>query len=128
MGISARHAPALDLPARFMALAIASFLIWTLTAPLTLPLTQGYFNDFKMLALVHLFTLGFVGSMMIGAGYQLTPVVMQTELASVRAGRMSFWFHAFGLAMFLGGLTSDWLPGLAIGGTNLGGASLSSGS
>lgn len=120
MGISARHAPALDLPARFMALAITSFLIWSLTAPFTLPLTQGYFNDFKMLALVHLFTLGFVGSMMIGAGYQLTPVVLQTELASVRAGRISFWFYAFGLAMFIGGLTSEWLPGLAIGGTSLG--------
>ncbi len=120
MGISARQAPALDLPARFMALSLASFAVVALSAPWTLHMTQGFFTDFRLLALVHLVTLGFVGSMIIGASYQLTPVVLQTPLASVTAGRISFWFYAAGLAVFLAGLFRTWLPGLAIGGTLLG--------
>lgn len=122
MGISARHAPALDLPARFMALGMGSFAVAMLSAPWTLPLTQGYFNDFRLLALVHLVTLGFVGSMLIGASYQLVPVVLQTELASVTVGRISFWLYAAGLVTFLTGLYRVWIPGLGIGGTLLGGA------
>jgi hypothetical protein len=124
MAISARQAPALDLPARFMALSLASFAVITLSAPWTLHMTQGFFTDFRLLALVHLVTLGFVGSMIIGASYQLVPVVLQTQLASVTAGRISFWFYGAGLAVFLAGLFRTWLPGLAIGGTLLAGAFL----
>jgi len=119
MGISARHAPALDLPARFMALAVASFAVSALTAPWTLPLLQDHFSDFRLLAFVHLNTLGFVGAMIFGASYQLVPVVLQTQLASLRLGRWSFWCYLLGLGVFLGGLERTWLPGLAIGGSLL---------
>lgn len=124
MGISARQAPSLDLPARFMAFSLAAFAVVTLSAPWTLHMTQGFFTDFRLLALVHLVTLGFVGAMIFGASYQLVPVVLQTQLASVTAGRWSFWFYSAGLAVFLAGLLRTWLPGLAIGGTLLGAAFL----
>jgi hypothetical protein len=120
MSLNSRNAPALDLPARFMGLAIASLAIAVLSAPWTLPLMQGQFNGFRLLALVHLMTLGFVGSMIIGASYQLVPVALQVPLFSVTLGRMSFPFYLGGLVLFLTGLLREWLPGLAIGGSLLG--------
>ena len=119
-GLTSRNAPALDLPARFMALAIVCFTIGVATSPWSLPLAQEGFSDFRLLAAVHLFTLGFIGSMLFGASYQLVPVALGAKLTSVRAGRLSFWFHLAGLGFFLTGLMTRWLPGLAIGGTLLG--------
>lgn len=120
MTLGSKNAPALDLPARFMALAIVAFIVAIATSPWTLPLMQEQFNAFSLLALVHLMTLGFIGSMIIGASYQLVPVALQAPLFSVRLGRVSFWFYAAGLILFLTGLTREWLPGLSIGGTLLG--------
>ena len=120
MGLSTRHAPSLDLPARFMAFSIAALGISVLISPWTLPKLQEHFSEFSLLAFVHLNTLGFIGAMIFGASYQLVPVVLQTPLRSVRTGRMSFWFYSAGLIVFLAGLMLTWLPGLAIGGTLLG--------
>ncbi len=122
MPLDSRNAPSLDLPARFMVLAIAAFATAVLISPWALPLMQEGFNAFPLLAFVHLITLGFVGAMIIGASYQLIPVVVQAPLASVRLGRLSFWLYLAGLAFFLTGLLREWLPGMSIGGTLLGGA------
>lgn len=119
-GLTSRNAPALDLPARFMVLAIVCLTLGVGTLGWSLPLAQKGFSDFRLLAAVHLFTLGFVGSMLMGASYQLVPVALGARLTSVRAGRLSFWFHLAGLGLFLTGLLTRWLPGLAIGGTLLG--------
>lgn len=120
MGVSSANAPALDLPARFMALGITALIVSALSAPWSLPLLQEHFSTFKLLAFVHLNTLGFIGAMLIGASYQLVPVAIQTPLASVRLGRWSFWCYGIGLIIFLIGLDRTWLAGLAIGGTLLG--------
>jgi len=119
MGLSVQRAPALDLPARFMALSVGSFAAAVASTPWTLPLLQESFSAFHLLAFVHLGTLGFVGAMLFGASYQLVPVVLQTPLASVRIGRFTFWCYVIGLALFLGGLWGSWLPGLSIGGSLL---------
>jgi hypothetical protein len=102
-----------------MGLAVASFATAIAISPWALPLLQGHFSAFRLLAFVHLATLGFIGAMIIGASYQLVPVVLQTPLASVTLGRISFWFYLGGLAVFLYGLVDGWLPGLAIGGSLL---------
>lgn len=120
MGLSSTNAPELDLPARYMALSIAALTALAASAPWTLSLVQGGFSDFSLLALVHLATLGFVGSMLIGASYQLVPVAIQVGLSSVRLGRVSFWFYLSGLGLFLLGLYQTWLTSLAVGATLLG--------
>lgn len=119
-GLDSKHAPALDLPARFMLLSVTALAISALSAPWSLPLLRGSRSDFDLLAFVHLNTLGVVGAMIFGASYQLVPVALQTPLASTRAGRFSFWFFASGLALFIGSLLASWLPGLAAGATLLG--------
>ena len=119
MGLSTRHAPSLDLPARFMALSMGAFMVSILSTPWSLPLLQDHFGDFTLLAFVHLNTLGFIGAMIFGASYQLVPVVLQTPLSSARLGRLSFWFYGAGIILFLTGLLRSWLPGLSIGGSLL---------
>jgi hypothetical protein len=119
MGLSVQRAPSLDLPARFMGLSVASFATAVLLSPWALPLMQEHFSAFRLLAYVHLVTLGFAGAMIFGASYQLVPVVLQTPLASVTLGRLSFWCYLAGLATFLAGLWRGWLPGLGIGGSML---------
>jgi hypothetical protein len=118
-GLSSANAPSLDLPARFMALSMISLAIIAGSAIWTLPLMQGPFSDFSLLAFVHLCTLGFVGAMIIGASYQLVPVALQVPLSSARTGRISFWFYVAGLALFLIGLSTTHTPLIGIGGTLL---------
>ncbi|MGI8483261.1 MAG: hypothetical protein ACR2OU_03245 [Thermomicrobiales bacterium] len=118
--MNSRNAPSLDLPARFMVFSILALAISAGSAPWTLPLLAGNIGEFSLLAFVHLNTLGFIGAMIIGASYQLVPVALQVPLSSIRWGRVSFWFYGSGVLLFLGGLMSEWLPGLAIGASLLG--------
>ena len=118
-GISSADAPALDLPARFMALGMLGLLALALSGPWTLPLLLGKVYDHRLVAFVHLNTLGVIGAMIIGASYQLVPVVLQTPLASVRAARLSFWLYLGGLVALLAGFVWSWPPVLALGGTLL---------
>lgn len=114
-GISSASAPALDLPARFMALAMIGFAVVAALLPWAAPLLlRGFYNPY-LLAFVHLNTLGIVAALIVGASYQLVPVVLQTPLASPRLGRLSFWLHLSGLILFVPGLVRTWLPGLAAG-------------
>ncbi|MDI3339520.1 MAG: hypothetical protein QJR03_03195, partial [Sphaerobacter sp.] len=103
-GISSAHAPDLNLPARFMALGMFGFLGVAALAPFAVPLFAGGFSDSRVLVFVHLNTLGVVAAMILGASYQLVPVVLQTPLASARAVRWSFWAFVGGLVFMLPGL------------------------
>lgn len=114
-GISSKHAPALDLPASFMALAMVALALAAIVSPWAYPLLLDGFYAPHLLAFVHLNTLGVVAAVIVGASYQLIPVVLQTPLASVRMGRLSFWLYLAGLALFLPGIRATWRPGMAAG-------------
>jgi hypothetical protein len=116
-GISSRSAPSIDLPARFLAFALVDLLFVALTAPFAMPLLVGGYYQSKLLVFVHLNTIGVVGVMIVGASYQLVPVVLQTPIASERLGRVSFWFLLAGIVAFLSGLYTGRLPLLGTGGT-----------
>jgi hypothetical protein len=116
-GISSAHAPALDLPARFMALGMLGLAVVAALSPWAYPLLLDGFYAPRLLAFVHLNTLGVIAAVILGASYQLVPVVLQTELASVRLGRLSFWLYLTGLLLFLPGLLTTWRPALGLGAT-----------
>lgn len=115
-GISSADAPDLDLPARFMALGMLGLATVGVLAPFALPLLRGSFYDPRLVAFVHLNTLGVIAAVVIGASYQLVPVVLQSPLASVRLGRLSFWCYVAGLVSFLVGFVVPWMPAVAAGG------------
>ncbi len=113
--MNSRHAPELDLPARFMALAMVMLGVVAAISPWAYPLLlQGFYAP-KLLTFVHLNTLGVIAAVLIGAGYQLVPVVLQTPLSSVRLGRISFWCYIVGIACFLPGIMRTWHVVLATG-------------
>ncbi|MCC6314530.1 MAG: hypothetical protein IT337_11025, partial [Thermomicrobiales bacterium] len=118
-GLSSADAPALDLPARFMAVGMVALAALALMAPWTMPLLLNSFYDPRLLAFVHVNTLGVIGAIILGASYQLIPVVLQTPLTSVRLGRISFWCYLGGLIALPLGLLRTWTPALAVGGTLL---------
>ena len=119
-GLSTAHAPALDLPARFMLLGVTIFGLLAAAAAWTMPLLLTSFAAPHLLAFVHANTVGVIGALAIGASYQLTPIVTEQPLASERLGRLSFWAYLVGLLAFVTGLATEWLPVLAAGGTLLG--------
>lgn len=112
---STKSAPSLDLPARFMALAMLGFLIAAGLAPFAWPLLLGSSASPHLLALVHINTVGIIAMMAMGASYQLVPVVLQQEIVSIRAGRISFWFVLAGILCFVPGLYTRRLPLLGTG-------------
>ncbi len=114
-GLSSKNAPELDLPGRFMIVAMIMLLLVALISPWAYPLLLDGFYAPRLLAFVHLNTLGVIAAVLVGASYQLIPVVLQTPLASVRLGRVSFWLYIAGIALFLPGLYETWRPALSAG-------------
>jgi hypothetical protein len=113
--ISSANAPQLDIPARFMVLAMIALSSSVALAPWGYPLLlRGFYNP-HLLAYVHLNTLGILATMIVGASYQLIPVVLQHELSSQRLARISFWMHLAGLLLFLPGIFYTWRIGIAAG-------------
>jgi hypothetical protein len=117
-----RHAPPLDLPFRFMAVAVAALTLMALVYPWHTPLLTGSFYDPHLTTFVHVNTLGVVAATILGASYQLMPIVLQAPLASVRLARLSWWLYVPGLLAFLIGLAHGVAPLLPLGGVLLYGA------
>ncbi|MBI3965522.1 MAG: hypothetical protein HY329_07800 [Chloroflexi bacterium] len=107
-GLATAEAPPVDLPFRFLATAVGSLALMALVYPWHVPLLTESFYAPHLTTFVHVNTLGFVGATILGASYQLLPVVLQTPLASVRLGRLSWWLYLPGLLALLIGLAGGW--------------------
>lgn len=118
-GLASRHAPPLDLPVRFFATALVALGLVVILSPWQTSLLLGSFYDPRLLVLVHLNTLAVIAATIMGASYQLLPVVLQVPLASVRMARLTLWLLVPGIAAFTLGLTFGVLPVLGLGGTLL---------
>lgn len=118
-GLATEHAPPLDLPLRFFLVALGGFAVVASAAPWHLSLLLGSFYDPRLLAFVHVNTLGIIGATVLGASYQLVPVVLQTALPSVRLARLSWWLYVPGLLALLAGLGGGGPVLLGAGGSLL---------
>ncbi len=117
-----RNAPPLDLPLRFMAVAVGVLAVLAAVYPWHLPLLTGSFYDPHLTTFVHVNTLGLVAATIVGASYQMLPIVLQTPLASVRLARLSWWLYVPGLLAFVAGLSQGLALLLVLGGVLLYGA------
>ena len=90
------NAPTVALPLAFMLtglLALCAGTGWLVLQP---GLLATYHYNQYVIAVTHLFVLGWICSIVMGAMYQLVPVALETKLYSERLARWHFAFHLVG--------------------------------
>jgi hypothetical protein len=98
------HAPSVTLPLRFILTGLVALLAGSVWLVLRPDLLATYHYNQYVIAVTHLFVLGWICSVVMGAMYQLVPVALETPLHSQRLARWHFALHAIGftgmVAMF----------------------------
>lgn len=91
-------AASVKLPLAFMLMGLAALCTgvgWLMVNP---ALLSTYHYNPSVIAATHLFILGWICSIVMGAMYQLVPVALETKLYSERLARVQFFCHAIGFA------------------------------
>ena len=91
-------APSVTVPLRFVVTGLLALAIgtgWLIAQP---ELLTSYHYNQNIIALTHLFVLGWLCSVVMGAMYQLVPVALETKLYSERLAKWQFAFHLVGFA------------------------------
>lgn len=121
-GLAASKAPPFLLPGEHFAAAVAFLVLGTTGATVIAPdLAAGTFPSPGVIAVTHLFTLGWITTSIMGALYQFLPVALGEPIRSVRAAHAGFWLYVPGVASFVTGLLAGAGP-LTTAGTILLGA------
>jgi hypothetical protein len=81
------RAPSTTLPLAYMLVAVPGFLVAALGVPALASELSGHYYHPRLLALTHTLTLGWVTATIMGASYQLVPIVLQCPLWSERLAR-----------------------------------------
>ena len=92
------NAPSGMLPLRFILTGLMALCVglgWLVARP---DILATYHYNQYVIALTHLFVLGWLGTVVMGAMYQLVPVALETKLHSERMARWQFVFHVVGVA------------------------------
>jgi hypothetical protein len=88
--------PDISLPLRFVLTGLVSLLGAAGLLVARPEILAGYHYSPRAVAVTHLVVLGFMASAVMGASYQLLPVVLETPLYSERLGRWQFVLHVIG--------------------------------
>jgi hypothetical protein len=123
-GLVARNAPPLRLPGEHFAAAVAFWLLGAAALVWVAPdIAAGAFPAAHVVATVHLFTLGWITTTILGALYQFLPVALGVPIRSERLAHLSYALYVPGLALFVGALLAHqmgmMLAGAALFGTGL---------
>jgi hypothetical protein len=89
-------APSVALPLSFVLaglLALCAGVVWLVARP---GVVAAYHYNQYVIALTHLFVLGWICSVVMGAMYQLVPVALETKLYSEPLARCQFVLHCVG--------------------------------
>ena len=92
------HAPSVAIPLRFVVTGMLSLfvgVIWLVFRP---DILATYHYNQYVIAVTHLFVLGWISSVIMGAMYQLVPVALETRLHSERLARWHYVLHVIGFA------------------------------
>ncbi len=99
-------APSVTLPLRFVLTGVVSLLAGLALLVARPDLLATYHYNQYAVAATHLFVLGFLCSIVMGAMYQLVPVALETRLHSERMAKWQFAFHLVG---FVGMVAMFWV-------------------
>ncbi len=106
VGTAHPNAPSIAVPLRFVVTGISSLLVGVVWLALRPDILATYHYNQYVLAVTHLFTLGFICSVIMGSMYQLVPVALETKLHSEKLARWQFVLHAVG---FVGMVWMFWI-------------------
>ena len=104
--------PSPMLPLGFLAVATLAFVLAGLALPWLASELAGHYYHPRILALTHTLTLGWITLTVLGASYQLIPVVLERPLWSERVGRWELALTAAGVIGLVGHLAVASWPGL----------------
>lgn len=115
--VATDRSPEFSLPLRYFALGIFAYLLATLgLALMGGELVQSVWNP-RLIALTHVMTLGVIVAMIMGACYQLVPVVMLAPIWSAALGKAAFWVYLPGVLAMAWGFASAQPAWLGLGAT-----------
>jgi hypothetical protein len=90
------HAPSVTLPLRFMIAGILALLTGVALLLVRPEMLATYHYNQYVIATTHLFVLGWICTIVMGAMYQLVPVALETRLYSEKLAAVQFVFHLLG--------------------------------
>jgi hypothetical protein len=94
--------PSVLLPLRYLVGAAGAFVLAALSLPWLAPELAGHNYQPRILALAHTVTLGWITLTIMGASYQIIPIVLERPIWSERLGRWQFMLLAVGIAGMVG--------------------------
>jgi len=103
------------LPLSFMAVAALAFVLAGLALPWLAEELAGHYYHPHILALTHTLTLGWITMAILGASYQLIPIVLERPVWSERLGRWEVGLVTLGAAGIAGHAAIASWPGLIWG-------------
>jgi hypothetical protein len=113
---ASRMAPPFALPGWHFGVALVFWLAGSLLLVDAAPtVAAGGFADPRVVALTHLFTLGWITTTILGALYQFLPVALGSPIRSTRLALATLALHAPGLALFAAGLVAGWSLAVVLG-------------
>jgi hypothetical protein len=116
-GINPRHATAPWLPLPLLLSAPLALAAGHVLLALRAGAVLGSYRSTATIAVTHLLVLGCVVAAMMGALYQLTPVILVADAPNLRLGFTQTALHTAGWLLMVCGFLSGHLPMLAAGGT-----------
>ena len=96
--VSSPNAPSVLLPLRFMVTGVLALCSGVALLILRPDMLATYHYNQYVIAATHLFVLGWITTIVMGAMYQLVPVALETKLYSERLARWQFIFHLVGFS------------------------------
>lgn len=103
-GLTTSYAPPFALVRNHFVVSAAAYFSLTIALVVVAPWMQGHYFQPHLLGLTHLAALGWISMIIMGALYQLVPVVLETRLWSARLAQITFWIFlpgALGLIIHL---------------------------
>ncbi len=89
-------APGIDVVLPYFVLATIAFTVMSLGLFVYSDKLLGHYYQPEILSLTHLIVLGWISMIIMGALYQLTPVLFEISLFSERLAKINFYIYSFG--------------------------------
>lgn len=110
----AASGPAPDVPLRYLLASAAAFIAASLGVVWLAPELAGHYYHPRVVALTHTVTLGWITLAIMGASYQLLPIVLGRPIWSERLARWQFWILLVSLSGMVAHFYLGTRPGLVL--------------